>query len=402
MLTVLGVLIGIAAIVGLLALSNGFQSSMTEQFETGFSTKVVQVTPGSGGLFDGGSSSDSDFTLILDDQDTIESIEHVETAMPVVQKMCTVVIDGEETSISVYGVDFKTYNDIYSSFEAEKGGIPLNVEDEEFVIGYYIHASSSDDTIYYNVGDELTIKWTIREGTTFVEKSYKSTVAAVISEIGGMSMGGGPSDNGIYIQLDLATEIFDTDEVSSFQVLLDDDSEEVIQAVSEDIEEAFQDQVSVMSSTALLRTMEGMFSTMEIFLGGISGIALIVAGIGIMNIMIVSILERTREIGILKSLGLKDRSILLIFMFESILIGLIGSVLGILAGWGLSNVLMSMMGGMMDGGAQAPGMSSMVPVIDLPLILQALSFGVAVAVIFGLYPAWRASRLEPVKALRYG
>ncbi|MHA1488215.1 MAG: ABC transporter permease [Promethearchaeota archaeon] len=403
MLTVLGVLIGIAAIVGLLALSNGFKNSMTEQFETGFSTKVIQVTSGSGGMFGGGSSSDSDFTLILDDQDTIESIEHVETAMPVVQKMCTVVIDGEETSISVYGVSFETYNYLYSSFEAEKGGIPLNVEDEEFVIGYYIHSSSNNDTtIYYDVGDDLTIKWSTREGTTFVEKSYKSTVAAVISEIGGMSMGGGPSDNGIYIQLDLASEIFDTDEVSSFQVLLDDDSEEIIKAVSEDIEEIFQDQVSVMSSTALLKTMEGMFSTMEIFLGGIAGIALLVAGIGIMNIMIVSILERTREIGILKSLGLKNRSILLIFLFESIMIGLIGSVLGILAGWGFSNVLMGVMGGMMgDGESQGPRMPSMIPVIDIPLILQALFFGIGVAVIFGLYPAWRASRLEPVKALRY-
>ena len=147
---------------------------------------------------------------------------------------------------------------------------------------------------------------------------------------------------------------------------------------------------------------------MEIFLGGIAGIALIVAGIGIMNIMIVSILERTREIGILKSLGLKNQSILSIFLFESILIGLIGSVLGIVVGWIIANLFsvilsgggfMTGMGG--DGADGFMGGISMTPVLDLPLIFQALFFGIGVAVIFSLYPAWRASRLEPVKALRY-
>lgn len=404
MLTVLGVLIGIAAIIALLSLSNGFQVSMTEQFETGFSTKVVQVS--TGGVF-GGDDSD-DFTLILDDIDTIKSIEHVEMAVPVIQKMVTIEIDGEDTSIIVYGVDFEDYSLLFEGFSAEKGEIPLNAENDEFVIGYSIHASSTDEIIYYNVGDDIEITWSTREGTTFKEYNYKSSVAAILSEVGGMSMGGGPNDNGIYMPIDDAMDFFDTEEVSTFLVLLDDDSEEIITAVSEDIEEAFQDKVSVISSTQLLSTIGGVFDIMEIFLGGIAGIALIVAGIGIMNIMIVSILERTREIGILKSLGLKNQSILSIFLFESILIGLIGSVLGIVVGWIIANLFsvilsgggfMTGMGG--DGADGFMGGISMTPVLDLPLIFQALFFGIGVAVIFSLYPAWRASRLEPVKALRY-
>jgi putative ABC transport system permease protein len=129
-----------------------------------------------------------------------------------------------------------------------------------------------------------------------------------------------------------------------------------------------------------------------------------------MNIMIVSIMERTREIGIIKALGMKNRSILLVFLFESLLIGLLGSLIGIFAGWFGGSFLMNMISGSMGGGlpaaGAAPGVPTMsfgtiTPVITWDLIATALLFGVAVAVIFGIYPAWRASKMEPVEALRY-
>ena len=125
---------------------------------------------------------------------------------------------------------------------------------------------------------------------------------------------------------------------------------------------------------------------------------LLVAGIGIMNIMIVSLIERTREIGILKALGMKSRTVLTIFLGESVIIGLIGAVVGIVLGWILANVTARILGSGVFGGG---GGFTITPLLTPEVLLGALGFGVGVSVIFALYPAWRASKLKPVEALRY-
>lgn len=406
-LTTLGVIIGIAAIVALTSLTEGLSASISAQFEEGFSTKALTVSKAGGGF--GGGEADADFDMLLEDVAIFDSIEHIELAMAVIQKTCTLEIGGTDTTVVVYGVDLKKYTQIYRTFEAEKGVIPTDSGNTTIVIGHSIYLPWNNNTVAYDVSDDITITWLEKVGMVYEDKTYDSTVGAVIAEIGGM--GFGPSDRGLYMQIDKASEIFDTEVVSQFIVLLDDDSDAVIEAVSAEIEEAFGDQVSVTSATAILDTISSVFGTMQIFLIAISGISLVVAGIGIMNIMIVSVMERTREIGIIKALGLKNRSILLVFLFESLLIGLIGSVLGILAGWFGGSFLMTMIsammgGGGLPGGGEGGGMSTMgfgtiTPVISWTLIGTALLFGVAVAVIFGLYPAWRASKMEPVEALRY-
>jgi putative ABC transport system permease protein len=141
-------------------------------------------------------------------------------------------------------------------------------------------------------------------------------------------------------------------------------------------------------------------------LAGIAAISLLVAGIGIMNIMIVSLMERTREIGILKALGMKSRTVLLVFLCESVIIGLIGAAVGIASGWVLANVVAIVFhggGGGMFMGNQGAGTGGMTitPVLTPTVFLGALVFGVGVSVVFALYPAWRASKLKPVDALRY-
>jgi putative ABC transport system permease protein len=160
----------------------------------------------------------------------------------------------------------------------------------------------------------------------------------------------------------------------------------------------------VISSTAVLNLISNIFSIIQLFLGGIAAISLLVAGIGIMNIMIVSLMERTREIGILKALGMKGRTVLSVFLCESVMIGLIGATIGIAAGWVLANVVAIVFhGGGIFMGNQAGGFSGMTitPVLTPIVLLGALAFGLGVSVIFALYPAWRASKLKPVEALRY-
>ncbi len=126
-----------------------------------------------------------------------------------------------------------------------------------------------------------------------------------------------------------------------------------------------------------------------------------------MNIMVVSLMERTREIGILKALGMKNRTVLLIFLCEAAIIGLVGAAIGTGSGWVLANVVAVILGnsneGFMQGEAQTAPTSRMTitPILTPTVFAGAMAFGLAVSVIFALYPAWRASKLKPVEALRY-
>ena len=124
-----------------------------------------------------------------------------------------------------------------------------------------------------------------------------------------------------------------------------------------------------------------------------------------MNIMIVSLMERTREIGILKALGAKGRTVLLIFLFEAVIIGLMGGAIGIGLGWVLANVVAVVFrgGGVFMGNHANAGTGGLTitPILTLPVFFGALAFGVGVSVVFAIYPAWRASKLKPVDALRY-
>jgi putative ABC transport system permease protein len=158
----------------------------------------------------------------------------------------------------------------------------------------------------------------------------------------------------------------------------------------------------------VLNILSNVFSVIQLFLGGIAAISLLVAGIGIMNIMIVSLMERTREIGILKALGMKSRTVLAVFLGESAIVGLMGAVIGIVSGWVLANIVALVFrgGGLIMAGNQAAtgagaGGIIITPLLTPPVLLGALVFGVGVSVVFALYPAWRASRLKPVEALRY-
>ena len=224
-----------------------------------------------------------------------------------------------------------------------------------------------------------------------------ANVAAVLGKIGGFGVGG-PSDTGVYIPLDKAESFFGTNQADMILVQLKSSDNATITNVSKLITSHFSNQVSVISATAVLSLLTSIFSILQLFLGGIAAISLLVAGIGIMNIMIVSLIERTREIGILKALGMKSRTVLTIFLGESVIIGLMGAIIGIGLGWILANVTARVLGSGVFGNG---GGFRITPLLTPEVFVGALAFGVGVSVIFALYPAWRASKLKPVEALRY-
>jgi len=407
-LTILGVVIGIAAVVALLSITQGLQSAITEQLQTGFATDTLIVSPGATtgiGAFQGGQMGPVDFQLLINDTQIIDNIEGVSTSVAIVQKPCYVRSGEREFMIYVVGVDFAKYADIYgSTFVAESGEIPLNPENETVIVGKRVSDPWDNETLICDVNDAVEIIWTNGTARPPKNETYTGHVAAVLEEVGGFGIG--PSDNRVYIPISQAESFFRTDECYMITVQLDNDNEATIESISEAIKTAFDGQVSVTSSTAVLDIISNVFSTVELFLAGIAAISLLVAGIGIMNIMIVSLMERTREIGILKALGMKSRSVLLIFLSEAVIVGLIGAVIGIASGWGLANVVVRVFsgnGGFMGEGNQraAAGVMTITPALTPTVFLGAFAFGIVISVIFALYPAWRASKLKPVDALRY-
>jgi len=405
-LTTLGVVIGIAAIVALLSISQGLQNTITAQLQKGFATDTIIVSSGRGG-FGGGmlGGGNSGFKLLINDTQTIDGLGNISTSVAIIQKTGYVKLGERVEAITIVGVDISKYADIYSStFVAESGKIASNQENETIVVGKRVVDPWENGTVLANVSDAIDILWPNATARPSKNETLSGHITAVLKEIGGFGMGG-PSDSAVYIPISQAQEFFGTDECDTIIVRLTTDNAAVVDSTSKAIREAFNDEVSATSATAVLSILSSVFSTIELFLAGIAAISLLVAGIGIMNIMIVSLMERTREIGILKALGMKSRTVLLVFLCESVIIGLIGAAIGITLGWVLANVVAIVFrgGGTFMGGNQAAGAGRMTltPVLTPTVTILAFAFGIGVSVVFALYPAWRASKLKPVEALRY-
>jgi putative ABC transport system permease protein len=156
------------------------------------------------------------------------------------------------------------------------------------------------------------------------------------------------------------------------------------------------DDFDILTTTAFLETASSVTETLTVFLGGVGAISLLVGGIGIMNIMFVSVIERTKEIGLRKAMGARKGDILSQFLIESLVLSLAGGLIGILLGAGIS----SLVSGISFGPAGRGGGGGFSAVVTLDSILLATLFSAAVGIFFGLYPANRAANLEPVEALR--
>lgn len=412
-LTTLGVVIGIAAIVALLSITTGLQTTITGQLERSLAADTLIVVPGSsalgggggqgggGGPFGGGGlGGGSSAPLFINYTTKIENLStHITGSLAIVQRAGYVTNGSGFTRVaqSIVGVDFAEYANIYpSTFVAASGTIPTAPSDSDIVIGARVSSPRLNGAFFTQANDMVNVSWTNNTILPFANKTYTATVLAVLGVIGGFGVGG-PSDTGVYMPLSQAEQFFATDQADMIIVKLDTSEPGIVNETSTLITKEFSNEVSVISATAVQSLLTTIFSTIQLFLGGIAAISLLVAGIGIMNIMIVSLIERTREIGILKALGMKSRTVLYIFLTESVIIGLIGAIIGIVSGWILANGVSLFLGrGGVFGGAL-----DITPILSPEVLLGALAFGVGISVIFALYPAWRASKLKPVDALRY-
>ncbi len=399
-LTALGIIIGILAVVSISSLSGGFESEMKGQMMESLETDILIVMPG-GGMMGGGG-----LTYLTENESEYiaANISGVVGVLPYMQQGASIHNEDNETLDTLLtGLNFTQLWDVYGNrLSFAEGGLPDPLVNNSCVLGY------QEDPIA-EVGDSITVE-VLPLQYPFVAKNFTFTVSGILEESGTSGMMS--FDRGLFVHLNTSKTMFNTEAINIIIVKIADPNQ--AEEIAEEIREFYADQAMVIVPSSLIEMMSTIFDLMEIFLIGIASIAMLVAGISILNIMLVTVMERTREIGVMKALGAKGRTILGQFLAEAALLGFLGGVIGIILGYGLAYVmgmfLPVMMSGMSSSFGDTMGVNiphdrissfTMTPVLTLDTIILAFTFSILISVIFALYPARKAAKLDPVKALRY-
>ena len=385
-LTILGIVIGVAAVIAMLAVGRGAEAEITGSIES-IGTNLIFV-------FSGGEEEvRNPKPLTLGDAEAIADpflAPSIAAVAPILQGSAEINFSGETTNATLSGVT-PDYSYVRN----------WGVTEGTFIEEGHLLGRSSVVVLGVEVGQDLFGRKSGLVGETVRIEGQPFRVIGVMEEKGGGSFGS--EDNVAIIPMTTAQARLlhrsTADRVDIIMVSATD-ADTVDQAGIEiaDILRARHrtaigaDDFTVMNQKDFLETAATITNVITIFLGGVAGISLLVGGIGIMNIMLVSVIERTREIGLRKAMGARKRDIMTQFLVESSLLSLFGGIFGIILGWGIATIVSQI------AAASGTPLSSQ---IGLDSVLLATIFSTAVGLFFGLYPANRAASLEPVEALRY-
>jgi putative ABC transport system permease protein len=399
-LTTLGVVIGITAIIALASLGEGFRVSITERMEQGFELDVLTVIPGS--FFAGGIEKFTEAEVAK-----VRDVSNISVATPVTRAPFSVQLYNEDknvTALVAAGVNFTEFaEEVYPDrFLFEEGGMPEQIKNDTLIIGYKVNYPNETDPAFAHHNDTVNMTVIIPSSPFPILKNYTFNVAGTLEKTG--TAGLTSFDYWVFMPLETIRGIYGNGTDLIFVKVPDPELSEI---VAEDIEDLFPPyRLTVLVPLSFIQQVNSILNIVEIFLTSIASIALLVAGIGIMNIMTVSVMERTREIGILKAVGAKSRTILTMFLAEAALIGILGSIIGVPTGYGLAHVLsyiITHFGTFQPDWVGGPEVeqATIAPIFSWSWVIIAVIFGIAICILFGLYPARKAAKLDPVEALRY-
>ncbi|WP_353948538.1 ABC transporter permease [Sporolactobacillus sp. Y61] len=363
-LTMLGIIIGVSSVIALLAIGQGSGKSVSDSVNR-LGTNLITV-----------SISNSDTPFTMDNLDQVNDVYGVKQTAPVLNGRYTIKYGGTTSNASVIGTtgDYQSIRQL-----TVKEGSFLSDADERFRQKNVVLGSSLAETLFGN--------------TSPVNKSIlinggRYHVIGVLNAKGG-SMGQS-SDDSVFIPFSTAQRLMKTTYISQFYVQAENSNSVnlAMAGVSSVLSRTYSssDDYSVVNQQDVMEAMSSVTNTMTMLLAGIAGISLLVGGIGIMNIMLVSVTERTRKIGIRKAIGARQKDILLQFLIESGVLSMLGGLFGIALGAAIAGIYATFTGTQV--------------VFSISVMTFTFLFSAAVGMVFGVFPAWKASRLNPIDALR--
>ena len=385
-LTIIGIVIGVGSVIGIISLGDSMEANVQSKLAEMDLTKI-SITPGyskassnmAGPPGMGGSSS-TDATLTDKDMRALQGLDSIQYKEGDISGSEKVKYLGQTATLSITGADPQVWK--YMTTLKTTSGRLLEPADKYVAV---IGSKVSNEIFDHNIG--------INQVITINNKSVRVVGILKEEEMGDDSKIYMPIDGAVDLITDAKKDVFDSITVkakSEDQVdgLLEDIKKRLM--ISRHINQEKDRDFTLSASKSMASSVTSMTSTMTLFLGAIAAVSLLVGAVGIANTMFTSVLEKTKEIGTMKAIGAKNRDILMIFLFNSGMVGLVGGILGVMLGAIVSAGLQSMMGSMTAGGG-----------LSIALMVEGLLLAVSIGVISGVVPAYRASKLKPVDALRY-
>ncbi|MAE10391.1 MAG: multidrug ABC transporter substrate-binding protein [Dehalococcoidales bacterium] len=386
-LTILGIVIGVAAVISLMSIGRGAQSDIMARIGN-LGSDLVTISPGASRFGGVRGAAGSIRTLTQEDAGAIaEQIAYIDSVAPIYTSNLQLIVGSENTNSRVTGVppqyqQIRNLDVAYGTFFSEY--------DYQRSARVVVLGSEVKETLFGETVDPIGQR--IRMGANIVH---------VIGVLETKGAGYNSADNSILVPLTVLQQMVAQPRTSQGErvissIALSVGNEDQMSAVLEEITSLLRtrhrlgpnvdDDFRITSMQEIAETITETTGTLTLLLGAIAAISLLVGGIGVMNIMLVSVLERTREIGVRKALGAKERDIWSQFLIEAALLTLTGGIIGIIIGWLISYSVNN--SGMMT------------TVVGTDIVILAVSVSVGIGLFFGFYPAWNAARLNPIDALR--
>jgi putative ABC transport system permease protein len=386
-LTIIGIVIGVGSVIGIVSLGDAMQANVQSRLSDLDLTKIT-ISPGytkaSSNIhgppgMEVGTSTDSELTD--KDIDALQGLDSIQYIAGEISGNEEVKYAGENATLSITGVNPQVWK--YMTTLKTQSGRLLEPADKYVAV---IGSNVASETYDHDIG--------INQVITINGKSVR--VVGILEEKGGME------DSKIYMPIDGAVDVIEDAKKDVYDtVTVKAKSEDSVDGLMSEIEKKLMisrhiireddRDFTVMASKSLAESVTEMMSSMTLFLGAIAAVSLLVGAVGIANTMFTSVLEKTKEIGTMKAIGAKNKDILMIFLFNSAMVGLVGGILGIILGAFVSSGLQATMGGGITSGNG----------LSILLMVEGLGLAVLIGVISGVVPAYRASKLKPVDALRY-